>query len=73
MGSGTLPHHAQSMPTTPTPLENSQKSHRGSSLSGTSNRAQAATIRGVERRQQQNGSFSFDLFSVHKSRLICHL
>ena len=57
MGSGTLPHHAQSMPTTPTPLENSQNSRRGSSVGGTNSHAQPTTIRGVERRQHQNGSF----------------
>ena len=57
MGSGTLPHHAQSMPTTPTPLDNTQKNHRGSSMSGANNHAQPTTVRGVERRQQQRGSF----------------
>ena len=57
--SGTLPHHAHSMPTPPTPLENSklsQKSHRGAG--GNSNQVHSTVLRGVERRQQQNSSSS---------------
>ena len=59
--SGILPHHAHSMPTTPTPLENSklsQKSHRGVGGNNNSNQVHSTVLRGVERRQQQNGSSS---------------
>ena len=58
--SSTLPHHAHSMPTTPTPLENSklsQRSHRGASGHGGVNHANSTVLRNVERRQQ-NGSSS---------------
>ena len=58
--SGTLPHHAHSMPTTPTPLEPSsamsQKVHHRVTAAGSSsnNSSHSTTLRGVERRQQQH-------------------
>ena len=58
--SGTLPHHAHSMPTTPTPLEPSsamsQKVHHRVAAAGSSsnNSSHSTTLRGVERRQQQH-------------------
>ena len=65
--SGTLPHHAHSMPTTPTPLENSvmtQKSHRGGN-----GQIHSTVLRGVERRQQQNGSSSQSLNPQSRSMI----
>ena len=56
--SGTLPHHAHSMPTTPTPLEPSAMSqkvhHRVAAGSSSNNSSHSTTLRGVERRQQQH-------------------
>ena len=57
--SGTLPHYAHSMPTTPTPLDNPtmmQKSHRGVGGNGQTGQTHSAALRGIERRQHQNGS-----------------
>ena len=58
--SGTLPHHAHSMPTTPTPLDNSiitSRNHRsGGGGNGTFNSGHSTVLRQVERRQQLNGS-----------------
>ena len=54
--SGTLPHHAHSMPTTPTPLDNttiSHRSYRGGGGNGSGSSANSTVLRGVERRQQQ--------------------
>ena len=56
--SGTLPHHAHSMPTTPTPLEPSSMSqkvhHRVPGGNSSTNSSHSTTLRGVERRQQQH-------------------
>ena len=59
MGSGTLPYHAHSMPTTPTPLDNSTITNRnrrgggGGGGNGTFNSGHSTVLRQVERRQHQ--------------------
>ena len=61
MGSGTLPYHAHSMPTTPTPLDNSTTTNRnrrggGGGGNGTFNSGHSTVLRQVERRQHQQSS-----------------
>ena len=71
--SGTLPHHAHSMPTTPTPLDNStipNRNHRGGGGNASANLAHPTVLRGVERRQQQQGGSSMQLSNPQARSMI---